>query len=394
VTTRVLHVINTAEVGGGGEHLVQLVRGLLRRGFTSAVIVGRDGPTTDRLRQAGASVTVVGLLGGTAPLSLGRRIRALQPDLVHLHGSRAGFTGVIAAWLARARPVVYTGHAFAFRRRLPRLLHWAAARTEAVTCCLADQVIALSRGDLAGAAACGIPTAHFTVIANGVYLARFGTTGGRRGEFGLDAQVPVVGMIARLVQQKDPLSFLRMAQLVSRTIPDSRFLLVGDGPLRATVEQAVREMALDGRVIMTGLRQDVPELLLTMDVVVLTSLWEGLPLTLLEAMAAARPIVATRVQGTAEVVVDGETGILVAPEDSAQLAAAVVELVRTRSAATHGSEGTRACRTRVQYRQDGDSDRGRIQEPVSVLGWRTRHGVWQEQGFTLRPPLPDDETPK
>jgi glycosyltransferase involved in cell wall biosynthesis len=87
-------------------------------------------------------------------------------------------------------------------------------------------------------------------------------------------------------------------------------------------------MALDGRVILTGFRNDVPELLRTMDVVVLTSLWEGLPLTLLEAMAAAKPVVATRVQGTAEVVVHGDTGILVAPEDSAQLAAAVVELVR------------------------------------------------------------------
>ncbi|HVH31106.1 MAG TPA: glycosyltransferase family 4 protein [bacterium] len=324
----VVHVISTAEVGGGGEHLVELVRGLLRRGFTNAVIVGRDGPTTERLRQAGASVTVMGPLGATAPLPLGGRFRALRPGLVHLHGSRAGLAGVIAARLTGVRPVVYTAHAFAFRRRLPQLLHWAAVRAEAVTCRLADRVIALNRGDVVAAAASGIPTTRFTVIANGIDLARFGETSGRREEFGLDARIPVVGMVARLVPQKDPLSFLRMAQLVSRTIPETRFLLVGDGPLRARVEQAMREMALDGRVILTGFRDDVPELLRTMDVVVLTSLWEGLPLTLLEAMAAARPIVATRVQGTADVVVDGDTGILVAPEDSAQLAAAVVELVR------------------------------------------------------------------
>jgi glycosyltransferase involved in cell wall biosynthesis len=324
---RVLHVIGTAEFGGGGEHLVELVRGLYRHGFTNAIIVGRDGPTTERLRQAGAAVTVIGPLGAIAPLSLGGRFRALRPDLVHLHGSRAGLAGVIAARVAQVRPVVYTAHAFAFRRRLPQLLHWAAIRAEAVTCRLADRVIALNRGDISAAAAYGIPTTHFSVIANGIDLTRFEKTRGRREEFGLDASVPVVGMVARLVPQKDPLSFLRMAQLVSRTIPEARFLLVGDGPLRATMEKKTREMALEGRVTLTGFRDDVPELLRTMDIVVLTSLWEGLPLTLLEAMAAARPIVATRVQGTADVVVDGHTGILVAPEDPAQLAAAVVELV-------------------------------------------------------------------
>jgi len=166
------------------------------------------------------------------------------------------------------------------------------------------------------------------VIANGVDIAAFTTTRSRRDEFGFDAHIPVVGMIARLVPQKDPLSFVRMAHLVTGAIPDTRFLLVGDGPLRAAVEHAVREKSLDGRMIATGFRDDIPELLQTMDVVVLTSVWEGLPLTLLEAMAAARPVVATRVQGSTDVVAEGETGVLVPPGDATQLAAAVVELIR------------------------------------------------------------------
>ncbi len=328
MTTRVLHVINTAEVGGGSEHLVHLVGGLVPHGFSSAVVVGRDGPTVNRLRQAGAPVAVIGPLRGTAVLTLGARFRAAQPDLVHLHGSRSGLAGVIAARLSGIWPVIYTAHVFAFRRQLPRALHWAAARAEALTCRFADRVICLSQSDLVEAAACGIPTDRFTVVANGVAIALVVTPNDRRSEFGLDPGVPVVGMISRLVPQKDPITFLRMARLVTEMVPDVRFLLVGDGPLRRAVERAVQETGLSDRVIVTGFRSDVNELLQTMDVVVLTSLWEGLPLTLLEAMAAARPVVATLVAGSSDVVVNGETGFLVPPHDPVQIAAAVTQLIQ------------------------------------------------------------------
>ncbi len=322
-----LHVLNTAEVGGGSEHLLHLVQGLGPRGIESAVVVGRDGPVADRLRQAGAPVVVVPL-GIAAPLLLANAFRRIRPSCLHLHGSRSGLAGTLAARVARIRPVVYTAHAFAFRRRLPPPIHWAAVQAETLTCRLADRVICLSQGDLGEAAARGIPTSRFTVIPNGVSSASFMAARARRGEFGWDATVPVVGMISRLVPQKDPLTFLRMAQLVAEAIPDVRFLLVGDGPLRPTVEHAVKAMGLDRRVIVAGLRDDVAALLQTMDVVVLTSLWEGLPLTLLEAMAASKPVVATRVQGSTEVVVEGETGFLVPPEQPAQIALAVVNLLR------------------------------------------------------------------
>ncbi len=328
MTTRVLHVINSAEVGGGGEHLVHLVGGLVLHGFSSTVVVGRDGPTTERLREVGATVTVVGQLGGTAPVRLARYFRQARPTLVHLHGSRSGMAGSLAARATRVRTVVYTAHAFAFRRRVPRPVRWAAARAEALTCHLADRVICLSQGDLAEAAGWGIRTERFVVIPNGVALGRFATRTGRRADFGFDPTIPVVGMIARLVPQKDPFTFLRMARLVAEVVPNARFLLVGDGPLRPRVERAVYDMSLDDRVIVTGFRNDIPELLQTMDIVVLTSLWEGLPYTLLEAMAATRPVVATLVAGSSDVVVNGETGFLVPPQDPVQIAAAVTKLIQ------------------------------------------------------------------
>lgn len=331
MTHQILHVINTAEVGGGAEHILHLVPGLARHGFASSVAVGRDGPMADRLRQIGVSVAVMGPLGITRTLSLAGRFRKMQPALIHLHGSRSGVIGSLAARATRVRPIIYTAHAFAFRRRLPATLRWMAARAEALTCRLADQVICLNQADLSEAAKWGIPTRHFTVIPNGVPIPRRGGTDRRKELFGFDSNAPVVGMIARLVPQKDPLTFVQMAQHVAKVVPAARFLLVGDGPLRRQVEAAVETMALRDRVITTGFRNDVPELLRAMDVVVLTSLWEGLPFVLLEAMAAEKPVVATRVGGPLEVVVDGETGSLVPAQDPVRLAAAVTHLLQNPS---------------------------------------------------------------
>ncbi len=124
------------------------------------------------------------------------------------------------------------------------------------------------------------------------------------------------------------IAFVRLARRVVESVPQARFLLVGDGPLRPMVEQAVQALNLRDRVILTGFRGDIPELLATMDVVVLTSLWEGLPFVLLEAMAAQRAVVATHIQGSNEVVVDDETGYLVPPQDPESLATAVIELLQ------------------------------------------------------------------
>ncbi len=328
MVSEVLHVINTAEVGGGAEHLIHLTQALGVHGFQSHVAVGRDGPATVRLRGSGIPVTVIGPMRATAPVRLARILKTVRPDLLHLHGSRAGLAGVLAAHLTGTGPIVYTAHAFAFRRRLPSVLRWAASQAEALTCRLAHRVICLTRQDAEAAARSGISVDRFVVAPNGIDVTRFMTASHRRTEFGFQPSSPVVGMIARLVPQKDPVTFVQMARHVAEAVPEARFLLVGDGVLRRTVEQAMGALGLEGRLILTGFRGDVPELLATMDVVVLTSLWEGLPIAVLEAMAAAKPVVATALPSLAEVIVDGETGALIPVQDPARLAAAVVHLIR------------------------------------------------------------------
>lgn len=328
MTHRVLHIINTAEVGGGGEHLLQLTGGLRTRNVVSHIIVGRMGAYADRLHAAGVPVTVIGPMGVLAPFRLARLLREQRPDLIHLHGSRAGAVGTMAVRWTGQRPVIYTAHAFAFHRKASSAFRWTMARMEARTCRSADHVVCLTRADADAAVSLGASPSRVTVIPNGIDVARFSIDADARIALGLNPAAPVVGLIGRLVPQKDPLTFVRMARLVADALPPARFLIVGDGPLRDAVEEAVRQHDLRAQVIQTGFRDDVPALLASMDVVVLSSLWEGLPIIVLEAMAAAKPVVATALPGLNEVVVDGDTGLLVPPRDPDRLAAAVLQVLR------------------------------------------------------------------
>lgn len=325
--TRVLHVINTVEVGGGGEHLIALTRGLAQRGFTSAVLAGKDGPIAGRLREIGVPVEVMGPMGPLAPLAIAPRLRASDAGLLHLHGSRAAFNGVLAARITGKRPAVYTAHALSFNRRLMAPMRWAAVRAESLICRDVDRVICLTRGDLEAAAARGVDMSRATVIPNGIDVSRFPARSHLRNELGLEAEAPVVGMLARLVPQKDPLAFVRMAAIVANGTPAARFLLVGEGPLAEAVDREAAECVPAGAFQRVGFRSDVPELLATLDVAVFPSLWEGLPLTVLEAMAARRALVASRLPGHAEVIEHGRTGLLVAAGDVSGFAREVLGLI-------------------------------------------------------------------
>ncbi|HEY3248935.1 MAG TPA: glycosyltransferase family 4 protein [bacterium] len=324
---KVLHVINTAETGGGGEHLFHLVSGLRRHAITSSAIVGIAGPLVSRLRESGTPVEVLGPMGLAAIGLLARQFRAQRPDLIHLHGSRSGLLGSIAARRARARPVVYTAHALAFYRRLPGMLRWLAARAEGFTARTADRTIYLSDADRDSAGGRGVATSRAVVIPNGVDPRPFVDAPDRRAEFGFAASAPVAGMIARFVPQKDPLAFVRMAKAVTDRLPGARFLLVGDGPLRPAVAAAVRELGLDDAIRMTGWRSDIPALLATMDVFVLTSRWEGMPIVVLEAMASGKPVVAHVLPGLLEVLPPEQADLLIDPHDPGRYADAVIGLL-------------------------------------------------------------------
>ncbi len=328
---RVLHVINTAAVGGGAEHLCQLAVHLPAHGYASEVLAGTDGPATARLRALGVPVTAWGAMRWGAPLALRHHLRLHRPDLLHLHGSRAGAVGALVARGGDAPPIVYTAHAFAFHRRLPAPLRAAAALMEQATGRAAARIICLSDGDRRAALAHHLPAGRLALIRNGIDAARFADAAPIRADLGLADGAPVIALIARLVPQKNPLAFVRIAARIAPHAPDARFLVVGDGPLRGEVARAVHAAGLQERVLLTGVRHDIPQVLASCDIVVAPSRWEGLPLGLLEAMAAGRAVVASRLPGHAEVIEEGRSGVLVGDGDEEGFARAILALYADRA---------------------------------------------------------------
>jgi len=175
------------------------------------------------------------------------------------------------------------------------------------------------------------PPDRCTVIRSGIDLAAFRQVRvdapQKKRELGLEPTRPVVGMIAPFKPQKAPVDFVRMADLVHRIRPEVQFLLVGDGELREAVEAEREERGLSTVVRLAGWRRDIPGVMRCLDVLVLTSLWEGLPRVYLEALASGVPVVGTRVDGAAEVVREGVTGFLTEPGDVRALAERVLHVL-------------------------------------------------------------------
>jgi glycosyltransferase involved in cell wall biosynthesis len=203
---------------------------------------------------------------------------------------------------------------------------------EQITARITDKLIVVSPLNTEKGLADHIATPDkYVTIRSGIDLDRFGNPGRPRHEvrreLGIPSNVPVVGTVTRLSDQKAPLDFVAAAGTVAERRPDVHFVVVGDGPLRDDVEAEIAARHLSGSIHVTGLRRDVPDLMHSFDVFALSSLWEGLPRVLPQAMAAGLPIVATAVDGNAEAVTDGVNGFLTPPADPEAFADALLRLL-------------------------------------------------------------------
>jgi glycosyltransferase involved in cell wall biosynthesis len=182
------------------------------------------------------------------------------------------------------------------------------------------------------------------VIYNGIDVSRFDLAvdvRAKRIELGLRPDGLVAGIVGRFVEQKDHAGFLRAAKLVSERNPAAQFLCVGRGPTLEATEALANELGIADKVVFAGERSDVPEIMHALDVLVLSSRWEGFPNVLMEAMAASCPVIATRVGGSPELVVDGESGLLVPPEEAPALSSAMLRVLGDKELATALGQGGR-----------------------------------------------------
>ena len=171
-----------------------------------------------------------------------------------------------------------------------------------------------------------------TTIANAIPLARFGNNRSAgeaiRREYGVPMDAPLIGIIARLTEQKDHDNFLHSAQGILENAPNAYFLIVGNGPLESDLKAMAVSLGIQKSVIFCGIRQDIPAVMAALDILVFSSRWEGLPVALLEGMASSLPIVATNVGGVPGVIENGETGFLVPPSSPDLLANACLVLIK------------------------------------------------------------------
>lgn len=356
---RILQVIDGMNIGGAEVLLVDLVRRLREMGHDVQVAYSTHGPMAARLEAMNVPLTRLPRFARVDPILLLRLMRLMRrekPDLVHTHLFKSDLHGRLAARWTGVPVVVSTAHNNdSWAKRAP--LGWLYGRTAR----LADRIIAVSEEVREYQMKYTfVPSEKIVTIDNGVDMRRFEgqDAAGRavRAEFGIDPDAPLVGIVGRLTEQKDHETFLWAATRIQAELPSARFLVVGDGPLRAELIEHARLLKLDDAVIFAGLRNDIPAVLAALDALVFSSRWEGLPVTLLEGMAAGKPIISTAVGGVPGVVADGDSTLLVPVGISSLLADAVVRVLRDPALARKLSEAARA-RVREKYSLDSMLDR-------------------------------------
>jgi glycosyltransferase involved in cell wall biosynthesis len=321
----VLLLITLAEVGGAQAYVASLLPALVGR-FDVAVAAHGDGPLRDAaqlygirflpLRHVRRAINpwrdTLGLL------ELIRLLRRERPDILHASSSKAGILGRLAAAVTGVPIRIFTVHGWAFNAhtgnaaRLYRYADRLVRPLTTVTVCVAEH----ERATGLAARTCTAP--RTIVIPNAVDARIEPRT--RRAD-----GLPQLVAVGRLKPPKDFVTLVRAVAALPRE--SCELVVVGDGPDRPLIEAELDRLALDGRVRLAGERGDVPDLLSRADVFVLSSTSEGMPISVLEAMAAGLPVVASRVGGVPELVADGETGVLVPPGDSDQLALALGRLL-------------------------------------------------------------------
>ncbi|PON18640.1 hypothetical protein C2W62_06950 [Candidatus Entotheonella serta] len=333
---RLLFFLASGVHGGIEEHVLSLLQRLPRDRFRFGLACPPElvDAMTNDLVDLPVTVFPVRATGWTRwrdIRQLCRILRRFQSDIIHCHLFRATLVGAPVAWAMRVPVILETYHGREAWRQ-DGFIKGRFIIDRLVSCCV-SHIIAVSR-----ATACfliehkRIPAKKITVIPNGRDLQSFQpgcrASSAIRKRFHIPASAPVLGVIGRLEAQKGHQYLLQALPQICAAFPDTRLLLVGEGSLYGALQGQAKDLGLHDHVIFAQFQRDIPAFLEAMDIVVLPSLHEGLPLTAIEASAMAKPVVATEVDGIPEVVRDGTTGVLVPPAAPEALAQAVLTLLQ------------------------------------------------------------------
>jgi glycosyltransferase involved in cell wall biosynthesis len=320
--------IDTAQTWRGGQNQVlQLVTGLESIGHRAWLVAHARG---ELKRRASEGLRFIGFAPRSefdvqAAWQLGRVLRDAKPDVVHAHDPMAVALTAMALQMPNgngAAPYVVAARRVDFHLKRHAFSKWKYRHV--------NKFIAASRTIAEILEADGITRDRIAIVHDGVNVGVIDKLDpvDARATFWLPHGAPIVGNVAALAPHKGQRHLVTAAARVVRELPDARFLIVGEGELRESLEKQVKTLALERNVFLTGFRADALSLMKSFDLFAMSSVTEGLGSVVLEAMACRRAVVATRAGGLPEVVVDGETGLLVPPHEDEALAKAILSLLR------------------------------------------------------------------
>lgn len=326
-----MEVIRQGQIGGGESHLLDLAYFLDKERFEPVGLAFTSGEMVDRLERMGIKCHVIPTLKAFdwhVQQQVIDLLRREKIQIVHAHGSRAASNML---WPARHMklPFVYTVHGWSFHDDQSWAVKTVRGLSEKLICHFAQRVICVSKSNAeTGRQVFGLK--HADVIENGINLERFNPDGqfrDLRPEFGFAKDDFVAGFIARCTKQKSPIDFLKAVRQAHQQDARVKGLFVGEGDLDAEVDAFIARHEMSSYVYRSKFRTDVPDLLHCIDAYCLPSLWEGLSIALLEAMAMRKAIIATPTDGTKELLTDGENGIVIPFEQPDKLAGALCHLL-------------------------------------------------------------------
>lgn len=326
---KILQVVCQKTWGGGSVVIHEITRALIARGDEVWIFKAED-ECDSRFREIGAVLArppvwndKISPLDAMVLASLWRLCRKEKFDLVATHTSKGGFLGRLAACLAGVPNIVHHAHGFSFNKELSPGTKRFYVMLERFAAQTSDLIISVNEQHRQMAVALGVERAEkIQTIHNGIDLGPFSAVNreAARRELGFDDSVLLIGAIGRLAPQKGFLYLIRAFRILFDRFPSAHLVIAGSGPMKDDLEREVREKGLEGRVHFPGFRDDVPLLLAAFDVYAQPSLWEGHSISLIEALAAGKAIVATDIDGNREAIDSGETGLLVPPADPEALA--------------------------------------------------------------------------
>lgn len=330
---RILYVATAAEFGGVSRHILWVAEHLISQGHEVGFVIAPEPRLMAQARKLGVEVftnpyfvRAVQLYNDIRALRpVFKAIKRFKPDLVSAHSTKAGYAARLVCALTRT-PVIFTAHGWAFTEGREMWKRQLLALAERVAAKVTRKIICVSEHDreLALKFRVGRPE-QIVMVHNGVDPKPLLNADGAvvQQEFGLE-EGPVLTMVGRLAPPKDPLTVLEATLLTDTAF---KLLFIGGGVQYDAVQEFISENRLQRKVILTGEREDIPEILAVSDLFILSSRWEGLPRSIIEAMMAGLPVVATSVGGVPELVEDGVTGFLVPREDPEALAEAIRKLL-------------------------------------------------------------------